>query len=276
MAVGKTDYTTAPGIYKMYKKWKATAAVPKGRGRPMALTVEEMENAAKTAWRHDPSSSAFRLQDMKDAASSKKKEEAAAAGLDPSSINCKVSDSTAKTAMVAAAMGEDTGLTFTTKKLQNKTKKRFEAEHSPQGAYAHATTVLATHYREGPMPARLAKRFKQSELSSSVLETIDLMKEALGAEEVYTVDPNLVMFTDDVVIYAFESSSANGDEWEWKIVDKSSGNASVRSDFEVGSDAKNSGGLRVRLTFTMTGSGLMAPLYVSVGGLMKEELQPLP
>ena len=58
------------------------------------------------------------------------------------------------------------------------------------------------------------------------------------------------------------------------MIDRSNSNSSVRSDFEVGEDAENSGGLRVRLTFTITASGLAAPPYVAVGGLTADELSP--
>ena len=64
------------------------------------------------------------------------------------------------------------------------------------------------------------------------------------------------------------------EEWEWKLVDNTNGNTSVRSDFEVGSEAEQGGGLRVRLTFTFTASGLAAPPYVAVSGLTEEELSP--
>ena len=57
-------------------------------------------------------------------------------------------------------------------------------------------------------------------------------------------------------------------------MDRSITDSSVRSDFEVGDDAQNSGGLRVRLTFTFTAAGLAAPPYVAVSGLTDSELSP--
>ena len=62
--------------------------------------------------------------------------------------------------------------------------------------------------------------------------------------------------------------------WEWKTIGTTNNNSSVRSDFEVVKDGENTGGLRVRLTFTFTAGGLAAPLYVSVSGLTDEELSP--
>ena len=58
------------------------------------------------------------------------------------------------------------------------------------------------------------------------------------------------------------------------MIDATNNNPSVRSHFEVGKGGVNTRGLRVRLTFTFTTGGLAVPLYVSVGGLTKEELSP--
>ena len=56
------------------------------------------------------------------------------------------------------------------------------------------------------------------------------------------------------------------------MIDMRINNVSVWSDFEVGDDAENYGGLLVGLTFTFTASGMTAPLYVSIRGLTEEEL----
>ncbi len=97
--------------------------------------------------------------------------------------------------------------------------------------------------------------------------------ELLGAEEVYALLPDLIMSQDDTTLFVFEGCAKTG-AWTWKIVDKTMGDTSVHSNFEVGHDAENSGGLRVRLTFTFTASGLYAPLLISVCGLTAEELSP--
>ena len=70
----------------------------------------------------------------------------------------------------------------------------------------------------------------------------------------------------------FEGAAGGKGEWSWKLVDRSNGDPSVRSDFEVGDDVEMAGGLRVRLTVTFTASGLAAPPYVAVSGLTDSEL----
>ena len=116
--------------------------------------------------------------------------------------------------------------------------------------------------------------FDPKELSRSGKETMEWMKAAYGEDEIWPVDPNLVLSTNDTMLFVFEGSSNKNNDWGWKLIDKSSGNASVRSDFEVSDDAENSGGLRVRMTFTFTASGLAAPPYIAVSGLTEKELCP--
>ena len=99
-----------------------------------------------------------------------------------------------------------------------------------------------------------------------------MAKEAFGADEIYPVNPNLVLSTDDTTVFVFEGTPRGSSDWQWKIFDKANRNSSVRSEFEVGEDGEHSGGLRVRLTFTFTASGLAAPPYVSISGLTAEEL----
>ena len=173
---------------------------------------------------------------------------------------------------LAAAMGKCVG-TFTSKKLLTKTEKRFQSKHSLMMGYLYAITVLATHFIEGAVPRSLSK-FCPENLGKDALQTTDWMKEALCAKEIYLVNPNLVLSTDNTTLFVFEGANNDTDDWEWKIVDESIGNLSVRSDFKVGDDAEMSGGLRVPLTFTFTASGLAAPPYIAVSGLNETELCP--
>ena len=142
---------------------------------------------------------------------------------------------------LAAAMGEGVG-TFTSNKLLTKTEKRFQSEHSLMMGYSYATTVLATHFIEGAVP-RLLSKFRAENPDKDALMTTDSMKEALCAKEVYPVNPNLVLSTDNITLFVFEGANNSTDDWEWKIVDESNGNSSVRSDFKVGDDAEMSIGL---------------------------------
>mmetsp|Transcript_9346 Transcript_9346/g.16260 ORF Transcript_9346/g.16260 Transcript_9346/m.16260 type:complete len:172 (+) Transcript_9346:105-620(+) len=169
---------------------------------------------------------------MKEAYADKKKQMAAKAGLEAETIDSSVCDRTAKVALVAAAMG-NSGLSFSNKKLLTKTESRFIAEHSIMGGYAYATTVLSTHFIEGPRPRCLSK-YRPEKLNRSAKETVEWVRQALDAEVIHPINPNLLLSTDDTTLFVFEGYSENSEDWEWKLIDKSQGNSSVRSDFEVG------------------------------------------
>ena len=272
ISLGNSPYASANGIYAMYRQWKIDPIV-RNRGRPLTMTVTEAEAAVGKVLKDRTSScSAFVLENMNDAYASKLKDKAEIHGLDAESVSTNVDHSTSKAMTLAAAMGVDVGRA-TTKTLLTKTETRFQSEHSLMMGYAYATTVLATHFIEGPVPKSLAK-LKMDELSEKALETMDWMKKALGADSIYPVNPNLLFSTDDTVFFAFEGTKNKQGEWEWKIVPGDSAKSNVRSDFQVGDDAENSGGLRVRLTFTFTASGLAAPPYIAVSGLTDAELCP--
>jgi hypothetical protein len=273
--VGKTDYKEHSGILKMYNNWKKTGSTPK-RGRPKLLDLNTAESLAKANIKSRSSdSNAFLYTDMKNSYESVKKAKAASDGLDPNGVNIKVSDKTAKAAMVAIAMG-DNGMRFTKKKLLTKTASRFCSEHSVMMGYAYATTVLSTHFIEGHGPTNHIANGNMEKLSFDAKETIEMIKEAYGADDIYPVNPNLILSTDDTTLFVFEGAKdSKEDDWEWKLVDTTNGDSSVRSDFQVGEDAANSGGMRVRLTFTFTASGKSAPPFIAVSGLTPEELSPV-
>ena len=49
---------------------------------------------------------------------------------------------------------------------------------------------------------------------------MDWMKDALNADQIYPVNPNLVFSTDDTTLFVFEGKKYSDDEWSWKIVDE--------------------------------------------------------
>lgn len=59
-------------------------------------------------------------------------------------------------------------------------------------------------------------------------------------DEIHPVDSNLVLSTDDTILFVFEGTSNDGcnDDWEWKLVDKTEAGSSVHSDFQVSNNAE--------------------------------------
>ena len=268
---GKCEYKDASSINKVYNKWKRTG-VFRGVGRPNLMSVDEIGEATKKALKDRTNdSNTLKLKHMKQIIVKKKEEVTEADGLDPNSIKVVATAEWSKVAMTAAAATAG-GVSFSKKKLLAKTASRYRSEHSLMCGYSYALTALTTMYLKGSRPSWMGDvRFDK--LSASTLETIDMVKQAYGTDNVYPVNPNLALSTDDTIIFAFEGTIRNPEEdWDWKIIDKDNSNSGVRGDFEVSDDAENSGGLRLRLTFTFTASGLGAPPYISVSRLTADEL----
>ena len=258
----------------MFQKWKESGIAAPGRGRPLKVQISEAEKEVSKVLRsRSTDSSAFMLGNMKNIFTNKIKEQVAKDGLGPESVTSGCSDELAKAMLTAVAMGEETGK-LTNQSLLVKTEKMFQAEHSIFSAYANALTYLSTHFIEGPMPSNLPQ-FKVDKLDSRAIETIELTKIALEADNVYPVIPNLVTSCDDSTNFVIEGVQGGTGDWEWKIVDTVNTDSSVRIDFKVQGKNEISGGLRIRPTFTLSASGLSAPPYITVSGLSKEEQCPI-
>ena len=99
------------------------------------------------------------------------------------------------------------------------------------------------------------------------------MRKALGVDSIYPMNHNLLFSTNGTVFFTFEGRKNSNGKWEWKRVPRDS-SSSARGDFEIGNDAENKGGLRVRLTVTIAALGLAAQPYIAVPGLTDAELSP--
>ena len=267
------DYRGHPdAIAKLFNCWKETGRVrgASAGGRPRHMTLDEAQEAVKVTLKtcQTKGSNQYDIEDMKDALAAQMRKKAEADGLDPDSVNTRVCDKTCKTLMTAVVMSESDDINFNTHQSTNKTEARFITEHSVMSHMSNALTVCCTHIKAGSRPPWMKNdcRYKNKEpISDSTAWTLDQMKQLLGTDEIYCAVPDLVMSTDDTTLFAFEGRLEKG-KWEWKIVDITQGDRSVHSNFEVGKDPENGAGLRVRLTFTFTASGLFAPLLISVTG----------
>ena len=238
------------------------------------MSVDEAaDNVRRVLKDRTSNSSAFQLRDMEKAYSRKLKQKAATNGLEEDTVNTRVFPSTAKAMLISADMGESVGK-LTTKKLLTKTETRFQSEHSVMGGptLTYTTTVLSAHFIVGPTPSNLSK-FRPDKLKSNAVETLDWMRKALDATSIHPVNPNLLFSANDTVFFTFEGRKNSDGQWAWKLV-PGDNSSNVPSEFEVGDDAENKGGLRVRLTATLTASGLAAPPYIAVTGLTYVELSP--
>ena len=104
-------YQSATGpIFRMFQHWKKNKTITGDRGRPKLLTLREATDRVKLSLQScgTEGSNQFKLKDMRNEFEKQRKAVAEQDGLDPDSINCKVSLKTAKNLMTAVATLEDT------------------------------------------------------------------------------------------------------------------------------------------------------------------------
>ena len=87
---------------------------------------------------------------------------------------------------------------------------------------------------------------------------------------IFPIRPDLTLSTDDTVQYIFEGKGEAQDSFRL-VASKALEKAGTRSKY-MHDDSKNMCGLRVKLTYTFTGAGTMAPIFISVLGLNEREL----
>jgi len=178
----KLVYTNPSGIRKLYNKWKKVEPIGRMVGRPPTMILKCNEEAVnKSSDAHTSNTNDFRLKDMKSVYEKVHGENADKNGLDPGSVDCSTSDQRARVDMIAVAMG-DTDLTFSCKKLQPKTEKTWQTEHSVKGAYTYTTTILSAQFIEGSCPRKI--QLKHDLLSNDAKETLEWVKEVYGTRPI--------------------------------------------------------------------------------------------
>ena len=97
-----------------------------------------------------------------------------------------------------------------------------------------------------------------------------LVSQANNNAPIYSVQPGLVTSTDDTTVFVFKGATKELEGWY--LIDRSHDRKSQSSysNDKGGTDNKN--GLRVRLTFTMNGVGMMAAPFITVTGITEREL----
>jgi hypothetical protein len=99
-----------------------------------------------------------------------------------------------------------------------------------------------------------------------------MLKEYYGeGVNLHPVHPACVLSTDDTVQYVFKGEDESGDSFV--LVGAASNNGRQAQSMHVQDNSNSmSGLLQVKLTYTFTGTGLQAHIFVTVSGLTKEEL----
>ena len=155
-------------------------------------------------------------------------------------------------------------------KVKAQTNSRFAAENSLRSAMTYLLVVASTHFVVGnnnDMTTQLPRATKGAR------KLAQMITDYYGSDvPIFPVHPALLLSTDDSTLFVFRGKVKKDSGW---YLHEAGRNTSVLSTYstDVGGSS-NLNGLRVRLTHTMSGLGIMAPLYITVYGLTERELSP--
>ena len=144
----------------------------------------------------------------------------------------------------------------------DKTGARFTAERSARSMVAFLTTAAATCFvpiDSGELSTRL---IQDNKLAS-------LVSQAMGGVPLTAVHEDLILSTDDTTLFVF--AGAAGKPLVPYRIANAKGRTGTYAAFKL-DDLDHKDGTRVRLTVTMSGGGMIAPLFSTVTGLTAREL----
>ena len=155
-------------------------------------------------------------------------------------------------------------------KVQQKTENRFIAENSILSTISYLFTVAAAHLLIGVPDPKFNTVMKKHKITKGARMLVQLVSSANDNAPIYNVLPGLITSTDDTTVFVFKGETQELEGWY--LVDKNHDNSkqSYFSNDTGGTDNKN--GLRVRLTFTLNGVGMMAAPFITVTGITEKEL----
>ena len=178
-------------------------------------------------------------------------------GLSETGCAIDVSDETVKLYMEEAKLyGRSTTQAI------DKTSARYTAERSLRSMMAFLTTVATASFvpeDSGELSTRLIQNNKLAALVS----------EAMGDVPLTSVHDDLILSTDDTTLFVF-AGEADKQLVPYRIAN-ANGRTGTYGAYKL-DDLKHIEGTRVRLTVTMSGGGMIAPLYLTFTGLNAREL----
>lgn len=183
-------------------------------------------------------------------------------------VNTRENVTTVRVIIISTTTGENAGNSLQRNFWpRTKTDTRFLSKHSVAwvAVYDFATTVLSTHFIVGPTSVNLSK-FWSDKLKSIVVETMEWVWMAPGANSIYPVNPNLsIAFYRQRCLFYIRGMQEQQRTMgaEARVSDKGS-SSNFRSDFVSGEDAEHKGGLCVHLTVN----------NIAVAWLTNAELRP--
>ena len=158
-------------------------------------------------------------------------------------------------------------------KVQQKTDSRHTAENSIMSTVSFLMVVAITHLFVGEKNSRYHKYREEPSQGAKMLTR--LVSKCNRYAPVYPILPGLIFSTDDSTLFVFKGKAKTAESW-YLLQDNGFNdgvakyNQSVYGNEEGGTDHLN--GLRVRLTFTMNATGMLAATFITVTGVSEKEL----
>ncbi len=169
---------------------------------------------------------------------------------------------------------DKSGRVVTDKKVQVKTNTRYTAENSYMSAITFLFAAACTMYIIGKdqRPLRHRKLVEQATEGSQKL--YQAVKKANVGADVYPVQAGMCLTTDDSTVYTIEGVDPKTGRTNYVLLAPNE-SYSIRSAYTVDVDGSRNrlfSGQRIRLTFTASGNGRVAPVFATMTGLSESEL----
>ena len=151
----------------------------------------------------------------------------------------------------------------------SKTETRNTNEKSERGPISNVALVGATQFEVMDEEDRELNR----QLANASFQTralYELVRRARGGAPIWAIRPQLLFSTDDTTTYIFDGKEGKQGKWVFasERAIKNRGTQSIYREEKV----NMMNGIRVKVTFTFSGAGMTAPLFITVSGLSEEEM----
>ncbi len=245
----------------IFGKWGETIT----RGRKAIATIHEMRNIIQKI--HMTPGRVFGEEELKQQLHNLRKTSLMKQNIAPIGQLSKISESSCTNyKTTAGCLGN---ISFVSNSVI-KSNTRYTAEHSLMSTMSFLHTIATTHYRVFN-PEKTNATYIHKQISDGAKELLRRVKDANHNRPINIVRPQYLFSTDNTTEYIFTGVDANR-RGKWSLVSNEGiQNSSHKAIYKV---TKKSVllGMRVKLTFTLSAIGGMAPLLITVPYLTEHEL----
>jgi hypothetical protein len=257
-------------IYRMLKDKKNGKAILdtdwSGRGKPKIVDDSTMADIIVDL--HNETGRTFGKEDVNKLILKHCNEKLTKAGHIPLNLDERLKPSTLRNYTTEIAMNHSMSLTQTS---IAKTSTRYAAECSFRGSISYLFVIAVTHFIHAfEEECDIRKELKG--VSKETRQLYDLITDSRGGIPVYVVGPELITSTDDSTVYIFEGHSPKTDVFRL-VTKESCATKGTNSVYNI-DDSNAMCGMRVKITWTFSGGGTCAPLFITVSGLNEREMPP--